>query len=111
MQESITGERPMTIGVDLGDRRSHLCVVDARGEANAQRSLPTTQRALQRTFTDLAPSRVVMEVGTHSPWVSRLLTSLGHEVIVANAREVKSISQSRSKNDAAVENIALELDE
>jgi transposase len=91
----------MTIGVDLGDRRSHLCVVDARGEARAQRTLPTTQRALQRAFAGLAPSRVVMEVGTHSPWVSRLLGSLGHEVIVANARAVRSIAQSRSKNDAA----------
>lgn len=101
MHEGITGEQPMTIGLDLGDRRSHLCAVDARGEASAQRTLPTTQRGLQRTFAELAPSRVVMEVGTHSPWVSRLLASLGHEVIVANAREVKSISQSRSKSDAA----------
>jgi len=101
MQKSITGERPMTIGLDLGDRRSHLCAVDARGEASSRLALPTTQRALQRTFAELAPSRVVVEVGTHSPWVSRLLTSLGHEVIVANAREVQSIGQSRCKNDAA----------
>lgn len=101
MRKSITGERAMTIGVDLGDRRSHLCVVDARGEVSAQKAVLTTQRALQRTFAELAPSRVVMEVGTHSPWVSRLLTSLGHEVIVANARAVRSITQSRSKNDAA----------
>lgn len=101
MQKSITGEQPMTIGLDLGDRRSHLCAVDARGEVSSRFALPTTQRALQRIFAKLAPSRVVIEVGTHSPWVSRLLASLGHEVIVANAREVKSIGQSRSKNDEA----------
>ena len=101
MRKSITGEQPMTIGIDLGDRQSHLCAIDARGEVSSRFALPTTQRALQRIFADLAASRVVMEVGTHSPWVSRLLASLGHEVIVANPRAVKSIGQSRSKNDAA----------
>jgi len=40
-----------------------------------------------------------METGTHSPWVSRLLTGLGHEVIVAHARNVRLISQSRRKDD------------
>jgi len=42
---------------------------------------------------------IAMEVGTHSPWLSRLLQNLGHEVIVANARQVKLISQSSRKND------------
>jgi transposase len=40
-----------------------------------------------------------MEVGTHSPWVSRLLGRLGHEVLVANARQVKLISTSSRKDD------------
>ena len=31
--------------------------------------------------------RVAMEAGTHSPWVSRLLKRLGHEVLVANPRK------------------------
>lgn len=101
MRKDITGEQPMTIGLDLGDRRSHLCAIDARGEVSARFALPTTERALRGIFAKLAPSRVVIEVGTHSPWVSRLLASLGHEVIVANPRAVKSIAQSRSKNDAA----------
>jgi len=101
MRKIITGEHPLTIGLDLGDRRSYLCAVDANGEVSSRFSVPTTQRALQRVFGGLAASRCVIEVGTHSPWVSRLLASLGHEVIVANAREVRSISHSRSKNDAA----------
>ncbi len=42
--------------------------------------------------------RIAVEVGTHSPWVSRLLSSLGYEVIVANARQVKLISQSSRKD-------------
>ena len=39
------------------------------------------------------------EVGTHSPWVSRLLEEQGHEVIVANARRVRLITESSGKND------------
>jgi transposase len=40
-----------------------------------------------------------MEVGTHSPWVSRLLTELGHEVIVAEARKLRLIYRNPRKND------------
>ena len=35
----------------------------------------------------------------HSPWVSRLLSELGHEVIVAHARNVRLIGESRKKDD------------
>jgi len=44
-------------------------------------------------------SRVALETGTHSPWVSRLLQALGHEVIVAHARNVRLIGESRRKDD------------
>ena len=47
----------------------------------------------------MASSRVALEVGTHSPWVSRYIASLGHEVIVANPHKVKLITQSVRKND------------
>ena len=42
-------------------------------------------------------SRIALEIGTHSPWISRLLKELGHEVIVANARKVRLIGESRKK--------------
>ncbi len=35
----------------------------------------------------------------HSPWVSRLFSELGHEVIVAHARNVRLIGESRRKDD------------
>jgi transposase len=35
----------------------------------------------------------------HSPWVSGLLSALGHEVIVAHARNVRLIGESRKKDD------------
>ena len=44
-------------------------------------------------------SRVALEIGTHSPWISRLLVELGHEVMVANARRVRLIGESRRKDD------------
>src|SRR5450631_3126215 len=54
---------------------------------------------MEDTFGGLEPCLIALEVGTHSPWVSRLLKSLGHEVIVANARKVGVISQNSKKND------------
>ena len=44
-------------------------------------------------------SRIALETGTHSPWISRLLSESGHEVIVANARKVRLIGESRQKDD------------
>ena len=40
-----------------------------------------------------------MEAGTHSIWISEQLQELGHEVIVANVRELRSISHSDRKSD------------
>jgi transposase len=54
---------------------------------------------MAQVFGALGRCRIALEVGTHSPWVSRLLKSFGQEVIVANARQVKLISQSTRKED------------
>jgi transposase len=90
---------PITIGMDLGDKTSRYCVLDERGEIVKEGSVGTTKKALAQKFGALRRCRMAMEVGTHSPWVSRLLKSLGQEVIVANARQVKLISQSSRKDD------------
>ena len=54
---------------------------------------------MKQVFGSLPRCRIAMETGTHSPWVSRLLTTLGHEVIVAHAQKVRLISKSRRKDD------------
>jgi transposase len=54
---------------------------------------------LQEVFGAMPRSRIALEIGTHSPWISRLLSELGHEVIVANARKVRLIGESRQKDD------------
>ncbi|HET6180607.1 MAG TPA: transposase, partial [Candidatus Sulfotelmatobacter sp.] len=89
----------LTIGLDLGDRNSWYCVLDETGNIVMEQKISTTPNALQAAFGAMPRSRVALEIGTHSPWLSRLLSELGHEVIVANARKVRLIGESRKKDD------------
>ena len=91
--------KELTIGLDLGDRFSYYCVLDQAGKVLFEDRLPTTKSGIERVFGKIPRSRVVLETGTHSPWVSRLLTQLGPEVIVAHARNVRLIGESSRKDD------------
>jgi transposase len=90
---------PITIGMDLGDKTSRYCMLDNEGAVVQEGSVGSNKTAMKQVFASLMRCRIAIEVGTHSPWLSRLLKSLGHEVIVANARQVKLISQSSRKDD------------
>src|SRR5580704_9376196 len=92
-------EQQLTIGLDLGDRSSWYCVLDEGGEVLLEQRLGTTPKAMKEVFGEMARSRIALETGMHSPWVSRLLSELGHEVIVAHARNVRLIGESRRKDD------------
>ena len=88
------------IGLDLGDRRSHACVLaEPSGELLERFEVATTPEGLRARFQGRARSRVVLEASGPSPWVSRLLVELGHEVFVANTRRLALISQSDRKTD------------
>lgn len=89
----------LTIGLDLGDRSSYYCVLDEAGRVIQERNVGTSKKTMARVFGSMGRCRIGMEVGTHSPWVSRLLSALGHEVVVANPRQVKLISASSRKDD------------
>ena len=93
------GKGRKTIGLDLGDRTSRYCVVDEQGEVILEGSVATTESALRSWVEEMGACVVAMEVGTHSPWVSRLLKECGQQVIVANARRVRLIIESSRKND------------
>src|SRR5579859_1495261 len=95
----LAARQRLTVGLDLGDRTSRYCILDEAGEVVSEKSLPTTKTGLSSIFAKMPTSRVALEVGTHSPWVSRHIASLGHEVIVANPHKVKLITQSLQKND------------
>jgi transposase len=89
----------LTIGLDLGDRSSHYCILDEAGNVILEDHLPTTPKAIQQVFRKIPRSRIALETGTHSPWVSRQLSQMGHEVIVAHARNVRLIGDSSRKDD------------
>lgn len=89
------------VGVDLGDKFSQLTVLDHEGELMEETRLPTTKAGFERKFSLLPPSRIAMEVGTHSRWASHLLEELGHEVLVANARKLRAIYDNPRKGDQA----------
>jgi len=89
----------MTMGIDVGDRFSHVCLVDNGGEVVERDRVRSTEAAFRRYFEGTARLRIALECGTHSPWMSRLLKQLGHQVIVANARKIPTITESESKND------------
>ena len=99
MSKRITADGGLTIGLDLGDRFTEGRVLDETGKVVEAFRVRTTEPALGSRLASFPPSRVVLEVGTHSPWVSRAVAREGHEAIVANPRRVRLISQNDSKSD------------
>ncbi len=99
MEELSKEGSEMTIGVDLGDKWSRYCVLDQHGEIWEEGRIATTTQALRKRVSSEAPCRVVIEVGTHSPWVQRLLRELGHETITAHTQSVRLIYGGTNKDD------------
>jgi transposase len=81
----------MTIGIDLSDVWSHYCTLNEDGEVVDRGRFRTTPKGVEKWFTDLPPVRIAMEAGAHSIWISEQLRELGHEVIVANVRELQRV--------------------
>jgi transposase len=99
MKQDSKGGEVLTIGLDVGDEWSRFCRLDESGEKTEEGRVRTTEKALKETFDRFPRSRVALETGTHSPWVERVLTVCGHEVIVANPRKLRLIFQSTKKTD------------
>jgi transposase len=87
-----------TVGIDLGDKVSRYCVVNADGEVVEEGSFRNQVSSIVKHFSG-GPQRMALEAGGQSAWISRELKRLGHEVIVANGRELKWITSSDTKND------------
>jgi transposase len=94
-------QRPakVTVGLDLGDKTSRVYAVSASGECLGEATIQTTRPRLTRYFGQGERWCVVLEVGTHSPWVSRELVALGHDVIVANPSAMYGRKRRRKRND------------
>jgi transposase len=89
----------MTIGLDLGDRSTHYTLLSVTGKVLEKGRTKTRPDRMERFLRECHPSVVVLEVGTHSPWVSRLATACGHDTVVANPRKVASIYAADHKSD------------
>src|SRR5436305_8780031 len=90
----------MTAGMDLGDKYTHLCLIDTEnGELIEESQLRTTPEAMRRRFDSEQSLHIAIEVGTHSPWISRLLTECGHEGLIANPRKTRLIYCQTRKTD------------
>jgi len=100
MENRIRAEVQAVVGVDLGDRSSQICRLDREsGAILEEKRLSTTSASFQRYFAKSSPCLVVMEIGTHTAWVRRLLESYGHQVIAANPSKVQAIGSSQQKTD------------
>lgn len=87
------------LGIDLGDRKHYICVLDQAGNILDEFSINNTREQLLNLTTKYPDSLVAFEIGTHSPWISRLFQENNMEVIVANARKVTAIYCNERKTD------------
>ena len=76
-------------------------MLDLDGGVVAEGAVKTTEAWLRMLFEGKGRMRIALEAGTHSPWISRLLIALGHEVLVANPRKLRLIAESDAKHDRA----------
>jgi transposase len=88
-----------TIGIDVSDKTSCYCLLDGGGEIGAEGKVRTTPEAFRQQFGGMAGARIALEAGTHSRWMSELLRECGHEVLVANPRRLRLLTESDKKND------------
>jgi len=92
-------QQKLTVGLDLGDGNRWYCGMEEAGQIQLEQRVRTNAKGLREGFGGMPRSRVALETGTHSPWISRLLSELGHEGIVGHARKVRLIGESRKKDD------------
>ena len=104
-----TVQLPTTVGLDLSDRVSHFHVQRGDGHTLGTGKVATTRADLTVLFERWKGCLLVIEAGGHSPWISRLASACGMEVVVANPRRVELISKSDRKTDRSDAHVLTEL--
>lgn len=92
----------MTIGMDLGSRKHDICILDGDGKVVVEEQVESSVEAVLEYFShivDRGSVTVAMEAGTHSRWVSEMLSGMGFSVLVGNPRKLRMIWDSDNKND------------
>jgi len=93
-------ETVVSIGIDLGDLVSHYACLSDTGEIVEAGTVEMKPAKVRRQFAGFEATRIAIEAGAQSRWVDQVLRELGHEVFVANPRQVKLITSSDRKNDS-----------
>jgi transposase len=88
----------VTFGMDVSDKHCHLAVLDDSGQVIARERIATKEPALRRWFGRWRGQTVILEVGPHSLWMSRVLGET-NTVILANPTRVALIHGVHTKND------------
>jgi hypothetical protein len=68
MGKRITAGGGLTIGLDLSDKTSEACVLDAAGEVVETFRVRTTPPALERALARFEPARVVLDCARATVW-------------------------------------------
>lgn len=89
----------ITIGMDLGDRTHLIVVFDDQGNELEVSEVNNTKTGIKKYFDRFKTATVVLEAGTHSPWISRELEQMGFTVYVGNPRKLRFIWDSTDKSD------------
>ena len=97
------------IGLDIGDRYSHYCVRDASGKILAQARTASTIPGLTKAFESMKGCKLLMEVGTHSPWMQRFLRTMDIDARVCESRAAAELNKHGRKTDARDAEILSEL--
>jgi transposase len=63
------------VGLDLSDRTGQFHAIDDEGKTIETGKVTLGAVELQRWAGAIAPTVIAIEAGTHSPWISRLLTA------------------------------------
>jgi len=92
-------ERSITIGMDMGDKKHQVCLLDGDGNEIHAETISNTSKDMKRFFSAYTGATVAIEAGTHSGWVSRILEGLGCTVLIGNPRKLKAIWASTNKSD------------
>src|SRR6266852_2281055 len=69
--QATTVAQGQVIGLDLSDKQGTFVELDAEGRLVREGKVALTEAGLRTRFGEGAPCRIALEVGTHSPWVSR----------------------------------------
>lgn len=89
----------ITVGIDLADTKHQVCVLNQLGHVEQEFAIPNNSDSIGSLAHRFPNARFVMEVGTHSPWISAQLREMNCEVLVGNARKLKAISEHERKCD------------